>query len=64
MVEGGNTGDVEYNCGSGNSNWETREGIQVQIKSIKITIFCEGRGCERGTFCFDVCCSGSSWCYC
>ena len=43
---------------------EMREGIQVRIKIITITIFWEGRGDERGTFGFDVECSGSSWCYC
>ena len=41
---------------------ETRERIQVRIKTI--TIFWEGRGGERGTFGFDVGCSGSSWRYC
>ena len=40
-----------------------REKIQVQIKTITITIFWEGSGDERRTFCFDVGCSGSSWNY-
>ena len=42
---------------------ETREGIQVRIKTItiKITIFWQGIGGERGTFSFDVGCGGSSW---
>ena len=43
---------------------EMREGMQVRIKAITITIFWEGRGGEHGTFGFDVGCSGSSWRYC
>ena len=43
---------------------EMREEIQLRIKTITITIFWEGRGGERGTFGFDVGCSGSSWRYC
>ena len=43
---------------------EMREGIQVRLKTITITIFWEGREGERGTFGFDVGCSGSSWLYC
>ena len=61
MTEGSNVGDMECNDGSGNSNWGMRERMQVRIKII--TIFWEGRGGERGTFGFDVGCSGSSWRY-
>ena len=43
---------------------EMREGIQVRIKIITITIFRKGRGCERGTFGFDIGYSGSTWRYC
>ena len=43
---------------------EMREGIQVRIKTITITILWEGRGGEHGAFGFDVGCSGSSWRYC
>ena len=62
MTEGSNAGDMECNDGSGNSNWEMRERMQVRIKII--TIFWEGRGDECSTFGFYVDCSASSWRYC
>ena len=45
---------------------EMREGIQVRIKTITITItiLWERRGGEYDAFGFDVGCSGSSWRYC